>query len=282
MLLYASSQVQELWIDYSQCYTRDVGQERVVPNEPIKRYDAVFKSNQQLWDQNPPTYVHNTIQAPDAFGRGPGTYQADQCTLQFEIPEDIAPPVYMYYRLTNYYQNHRRYVKSYYQDQLKGKDISYNQLSACDPLRTPADNHSAIYFPCGLIANSLFNDSYSLPVLLNPSDSSAPSETYNMTNQNIAWSSDADLYGATTQYSLSNIVPPPNWQTMYPLKIYNEDYPPPNLKEWEEFQNWMRTAGLPTFSKLILRNDHETLKKGRYEINITDSMNNDCLPDTSW
>lgn len=40
----------------------------------------------------------------------------------------------------------------------------------------------------------------------------------------------------------------------------------PNLKEDEHFQNWMRTAGLPTFSKLFGRNDNTKLLKGRYQI----------------
>lgn len=256
-------------IDYSQCSSRDLGDELIIPPDS-NRYNAYFKSNQNAFFEHPPSYVNNKVQARDAFGAGPGTYETNQCTLGFQIPVDIAPPVYIYYRLTNYYQNHRRYVKSFWQDQLNGKAVKYDDLSMCDPLRTPADDHSKIYYPCGLIANSYFNDSYAAPVLLDPSGSGAASQRYNMTNQNIAWSSDADLYGATTAYSNDDIVPPPNWGTMYPNNYTNE-YPPPNLKEWGEFQNWMRTAGLPTFSKLVLRNDNETMKSGRYQINITDS-----------
>lgn len=49
---------------------------------------------------------------------------------------------------------------------------------------------------------------------------------------------------------------------------YTEDQPPPNLRVDEHFQNWMRTAGLPTFTKLFGRNDHDELIQGRYEITI--------------
>merc|ERR1711990_534689 len=35
----------------------------------------------------------------------------ENCTVAVEFPE-MKAPVYFYYQLTNYYQNHRRYVKS--------------------------------------------------------------------------------------------------------------------------------------------------------------------------
>lgn len=49
---------------------------------------------------------------------------------------------------------------------------------------------------------------------------------------------------------------------------YTNDTLPPNLKEDEHFQNWMRTAGLPTFTKLWGRNDNDNLLAGRYQIVI--------------
>lgn len=61
-------------------------------------------------------------------------------------------------------------------------------------------------------------------------------------------------------------MPPPNWALRYPN--YTDDSPPPNLAEDEHFQNWMRTAGLPTFSKLYGRNDTATLPSGKYQVQI--------------
>ena len=49
---------------------------------------------------------------------------------------------------------------------------------------------------------------------------------------------------------------------------YTTDQPPPDLRADEHFQNWMRTAGLPTFTKLFGRNDNDELIQGRYEITI--------------
>ena len=76
--------------------------------------------------------------------------------LQFDVPADIDKPVLLYYKLTNFYQNHRRYVKSLNQDQLTGKFVSASDLGSgdCKPLGNI--DGKAVY-PCGLIANSLFN-----------------------------------------------------------------------------------------------------------------------------
>ena len=63
------------------------------------------------------------------------------------------------------------------------------------------------------------------------------------------------------------MVPPPNWMLRFPDN-YTESNPPPKLKEDEHFQNWMRTAGLPTFTKLWGRNDNVDLAKGRYSITV--------------
>jgi len=82
-----------------------------------------------------------------------------QCRLKFELPADFKHPVFVYYKLTNYYQNHRRYVQSLNADQLKGKAISAAALrsSSCKPLDTLGDKP---IYPCGLIANSVFNGTW--------------------------------------------------------------------------------------------------------------------------
>ena len=65
----------------------------------------------------------------------------------------------MYYGLTNFYQNHRRYVRSRDDNQLHGDILSYGDLNSdCDPYKTGTDNGTSKgYAPCGAIANSLFN-----------------------------------------------------------------------------------------------------------------------------
>ncbi|KAK6528621.1 hypothetical protein TWF694_003886 [Orbilia ellipsospora] len=179
----------------------------------------------------------------------------------------MKPPVLLYYRLTNFYQNHRRYVKSVNEDQLQGKDVPASSLDtsdSCSPLAV--DSNGKIIYPCGLMANSLFNDTIFSPILVQKrGGTSAQEETYNMTNKGIAWSTDKDRYGPTT-YDPSKIVPPPNWINKFPNGYTAENLPV--LREWEEFQVWMRTAGLPTFSKLARRNDTTTMPSGVYTLDI--------------
>ena len=65
--------------------------------------------------------------------------------------------MFMYYSLTNYYQNHRRYVKSRDDNQLRGEDIGYYSLEGdCSPFLGNSSS-SVAYAPCGAIANSMFN-----------------------------------------------------------------------------------------------------------------------------
>lgn len=187
------------------------------------------------------------------------------CSLIFDIPNDLKPPVFFYYRLSNFYQNHRRYVRSLDLEQLKGESRSNDSIAGgtCDPLQVDPETKKA-YYPCGLIANSMFNDTFESPVRIGTGDSNV---TYPMTNKGISWGSDKDLY-KKTEYKWYEVTPPRNWVERYPSDGYSEDYPPPNIQEWEEFHVWMRTAGLPLFSKLALRNDNETMKAGSYRVDI--------------
>lgn len=190
------------------------------------------------------------------------------CILSFEIPNDIQPPILFYYRLTNFYQNHRRYVKSVDIEQLKGTARSANDISSgdCGPLDV-VDGKP--YYPCGLIANSMFNDTFTNLNASNPSQNEGSSDVYEMTTDGTSWAHEGDLYGKT-KYKPSEVVPPPNWQDQYINGSYDSLTELPNLHTWEAFQVWMRTAGLPTFSKLAQRNDKDVLKAGTYRLKIYD------------
>jgi hypothetical protein len=206
------------------------------------------------------------------------TSNTTKCYLMISTPNTMKAPILYYYQLTNFYQNHRRYAKSFNTDQLSGKAVSASTVhgSDCDPLTTTtnANGTEVPYYPCGLAANSQFNDTFYQPVLLNPRDSPAANETYNMTNKGISWSSDRQLYGES-KYDWANVAVPPNWVGRYGDQYSAEDGHHPDLVNDEEFQVWMRLAGLPTFSKLALRNDTADLIDGTYEFVINHST---CTP----
>jgi hypothetical protein len=66
----------------------------------------------------------------------------------------------MYYGLTNFYQNHRRYVKSRDDYQLLGQ-LDAGPSSDCAPFHF-SDGEEKPIAPCGAIANSLFSGVFGL------------------------------------------------------------------------------------------------------------------------
>ncbi|KAI8086068.1 ligand-effect modulator 3 family [Halteromyces radiatus] len=188
-------------------------------------------------------------------------------------------PIYMYYRLTNFYQNHRLYIKNLDTSQLLGEASSGSTFHTnCDPLASNDDG--LLIYPCGLIANSMFNDTASNLTLISNNDNSQQQQ-YNFSTSNIAWPTDKQKY-KPTQYKISQIVPPPNWAKRYPNGRYDDQHPPPDLSTMERFMVWMHVAALPDFRKFWARNDNDDLIAGRWRIMI--DMNFDTLQydGTKW
>lgn len=252
-----ASQVQEISIDYTTCY-------KDAPNNTASSFDAVpsdnvysqFKNNTDVKAQWRREAVNVTFDGV--------TNETQKCMIQFSIPEDMGPPVLFFYRLTNFYQNHRRYVDSFYDKQLAGNAVTAKQVntSDCTPLKAEDGSHKPFY-PCGLIANSIFNDTFFSPYAVGTENT-----PYNMSEKGIAWDSDKDLYkNISSETPIDSLAVPPNWHMRFP-NGYTQSNPPPNIGEDEHFMVWMRTAGLPDFSKLYMRNDSTTMPKGTYQVDI--------------
>ncbi|CAF1687516.1 unnamed protein product, partial [Adineta ricciae] len=169
--------------------------------------------------------------------------------------------VYFYYGLVNYYQNHRRYVKSRDDNQLLGKTDAVSK--DCQPFQKSVNGSD--YTPCGAIANSKFNDS--LTLVFNGS------QTVPLLNTGIAWTTDKDVKfknpnNASTYFQ--NNPPPPNWKyTAWDLDKNNSDN---NGYKNEDFIVWMRTAAMPAFRKLYRRlntNSSQTFQGGLPQGNYT-------------
>ncbi|CCX13716.1 CDC50/LEM3 family [Pyronema domesticum] len=267
LLVWSSTKVQELVIDYTDCSKEATGEN--FKRIPAGLYSAIFKDPLNA-NSGPEwrSFTESPTTDPRILKTNKNYTDKTVCTIKFDLPNDVQAPVMFYYRLTNFYQNHRRYVKSLDEAQLMGNPRTLGDLRGardCDPL---AGNGTLPYYPCGLIANSLFNDTFLSPVLLNPKAGPGigPNKTYPMTNKNIAWASDSQRF-RPSKYQASEILPPPNWADRYEGGVYTQDSIP-NLQEDEEFQVWMRTAGLPMFSKLAMRNDNMTMEKGTYQVKI--------------
>ena len=108
------------------------------------------------------------------------------CNITFDIDTEWKGDVFIFYSLTNFYQNHRRYLRSWNKHQLLGEvdpeewGIDKDGTDDCDPYKICDDAESCcngakgqgrcdyklpnetFYFPCGAVANSLFSDVISL------------------------------------------------------------------------------------------------------------------------
>ncbi|XP_072934393.1 cell cycle control protein 50A-like isoform X1 [Epargyreus clarus] len=198
-------------------------------------------------------------------------YNMEPCTceIEFTLKEDFKKEVYFYYGLSNYYQNHRRYVKSRDDSQLLGQ-LSLTPSSDCEPFAYAEDKDGRKpVAPCGAIANSLFNDTLSVysvdmhtlvPVL----------------RTGIAWTSDKEIKfrnpPGDLKTAFANFTKPVNWRVpVWMLDLNNTEN---NGFQNEDLIVWMRTAALPTFRKLYRRVDHSQsgfnsgLLQGTYLLHI--------------
>ena len=134
-----------------------------------------------------------------------------------------------------------------------GNNLSVDQLDDCDPIKrnkdigrefaydnlTPLEPDDPA-FPCGLVAKSVFNDTFSLSRV-------GESTPIKINEDNIAWKSDVE----------------------YKFKNLEGDL---KKKQWHDVEDqhfivWMRTAGLPNFRKLY-GEISEDLKAGDYTLEI--------------
>uniref|UniRef100_A0A9I9DJ99 ALA-interacting subunit n=1 Tax=Cucumis melo TaxID=3656 RepID=A0A9I9DJ99_CUCME len=155
----------------------------------------------------------------------------DFCQLDaFQVPKPMKGPVYVYYQLDNFYQNHRRYVKSRSDKQLRSKAAEAH-TKTCAPEATIGKGAPIV--PCGLIAWSLFNDTYGF---------SMKNKALQVSKKDIAWKSDQERKFGSDVY-------PKNFQSggLIGGAKLNASIP---LSQQEDLIVWMRTAALPTFRKL--------------------------------
>ncbi|KAL7142928.1 hypothetical protein ABFS83_08G157200 [Erythranthe nasuta] len=162
------------------------------------------------------------------FIRGP---QDKTCHRTLSIRRHMKQPIYVYYQLDNFYQNHRRYVKSRSDLQLRSPE-NEDETKSCQPEGT-LNGTKAPIVPCGLIAWSLFNDTYEF---------SRNKRQLTVNKRGISWKSDRERKFGKNVY-------PKNFQNGTLQGGARLDSSKP-LSEQEDLIVWMRTAALPTFRKL--------------------------------
>ncbi|KAL3910712.1 MAG: hypothetical protein SGILL_007586, partial [Bacillariaceae sp.] len=213
--------------------------------------------------------------APDANQRECGIgmdYNANRtCTLNFTVPATMEPPVLIHYELQNFHQNHRAYFMSRDDYQLTGQVGNQLKTSAdsCEPINKLGN---ITINPCGFIANTFFNDKFTL---LN--------DDLIMMEEGIAWTSDLEYRfkmpngyqqqecpqdgcdaSCCTDLGFSCLEPaidskdglcyaydyPQDDTTQYLYETYPDIISPLEHVTNEHFVVWMRVATRPTFRKL--------------------------------
>ncbi|KAF5400755.1 Cell cycle control protein 50A [Paragonimus heterotremus] len=243
-LLIASNQVFERIFEYTHCERSDIsgGNMQVRCSEEVRK--ASFY----------------------------GSYRFCPCTVSFTLSTAIKGQIYFFYGLSNFFQNHRRYVLSKDDLQLHGETGVLSEH--CEPYRLDAQKRA--YAPCGAIAMSLFNglvvpsfapclrlfpDTFSMTYHGPNSAPLAAPINVPMSKKNIAWRSDVDRkYGRPPNNSWANTVKPESWP-----KTALERSPDAYSGD-EELLVWMRPAALPTFRKLHRIIEHKGVFESAYPV----------------
>lgn len=187
------------------------------------------------------------------------------CTVVFSIEKAFKGNVFFYYGLRNFHQNLRRYMDSRDDGQMVGRKTNLkNPSSYCEPFAR--DEKGLPIAPCGAVANSIFNDSFTL--MYHGSGTAMPRQVP-FHRSGITWYTDKNvkyrnprLDNQTLPQVFEGTVRPPYWQKT----VYELDPRDPNNNGFinDDLIVWMREAAFPNFKKLygVLNRNFEPFSKG--------------------
>ncbi|KAK6587589.1 hypothetical protein RS030_91519 [Cryptosporidium xiaoi] len=186
----------------------------------------------------------------------------------------ISGDVYIYYKLYNFYQNNRNYILNRSEKQLNGGIITdKNEISSCYPLIT--DENDNILLPCGIAANAVFNDTFTVfdgdGDLVDIDDST---ETITVYSDRVKYKNPPEEY--IRDNNISNWLP----EDIFPGKIENP-----------HFIVWMRNSAVSDFNKLygkLTSNKNKIVLpikihiKNRYQCSIFNGSKHIVISQVKW
>lgn len=201
------------------------------------------------------------------------------CTVKFSIEKPFKGDVFFYYGLKNFHQNLRRYMDSRDDGQMVGRKSNLkNPSQYCKPFAK--DPNGLPIAPCGAVANSMFNDSFTV---FYHGFTGGPVKVP-LLRRGITWYTDKNIkYRNPTQednQTLAQVFEGTAKPLYWHKAVYELDSLGPNNNDLNNgFINddliiWMREAAFPNFKKLygvLLRGDThfaDGLPKGEYSIDI--------------
>ena len=179
--------------------------------------------------------------------------QTNSRICSFNIPEKMKKPIMIYYQIDDFSQNHRVYMESKSDKQLKGEDLSKEDLEKSGECEYALTNKEMNIFPwraqyaeevaipCGLMAKSYLRDEFN--------DWKNNGKEIKIRIEDIAYKSDKEKYN-------------------------NIDYDETQMsKQWanmsdERFMIWMRPSPFSNVRKLWGIIDEEDIEKGKVEVQI--------------
>ncbi|XP_071334525.1 transmembrane protein 30C [Trachinotus anak] len=197
------------------------------------------------------------------------------CTVVLSVNKPFKGDVFFYYGLKNFHQNLRRYMDSRDDGQLVGRKKNLkNPSSYCEPFIK--DQNGLPIAPCGAVANSIFNDSFTLTY----HGSSGASVRVPLLRRGITWYTDKNVKfhnpkmdNLTLAQVFDGTAKPLYWHK----PAYELDPISPNNNGFinDDLIVWMREAAFPNFKKLygvLLRANKpftQGLPAGNYTIDIS-------------
>ncbi|XP_031655913.1 transmembrane protein 30C isoform X1 [Oncorhynchus kisutch] len=177
--------------------------------------------------------------------------QSCNCTVVFNIENTFKGDVFFYYGLINFHQNLRQYMDSRDDGQMIGRNKNLkNPSSYCEPFIK--DKNGLPIAPCGAVANSMFNDSFTLLY-----HSAAGSRVVPLFRKGITWYTDKNVKFRNPQVENKTLTLAQVFEgTGQPLYWQKPVY---DLDPWDRNNNgfinedlivWMREAAFPNFKKL--------------------------------
>ncbi|KAM9347299.1 transmembrane protein 30C [Symphorus nematophorus] len=201
--------------------------------------------------------------------------QPCSCLVVFPIEKAFKGDVFFYYGLRNFHQNLRRYMDSRDDGQMVGRKKKLkNPSTYCEPFTK--DQNGVPIAPCGAVANSIFNDTFSLTY----HGSSGPPAQVPLLRGGITWYTDKNvkyrnpqIENLTLAQVFEGTAQPPYWQK----PVYELDPQDPSNNGFinDDLIVWMREAAFPNFKKLygVLYRAHKPFTKGlpagNYSIEIS-------------
>ncbi|XP_049450516.1 transmembrane protein 30C [Epinephelus fuscoguttatus] len=201
--------------------------------------------------------------------------QPCSCTVVFNIDKAFKGDVFFYYGLRNFHQNLRRYMDSRDDGQMVGRKKNLkNPSTYCEPFIK--DQNGLPIAPCGAVANSIFNDSFTFTY----GGPTGPRVQVPLLRKGITWYTDKNVKyrnpkneNMTLAQVFEGTAKPLYWQK----PVYELDPLDPTNNGFinDDLIVWMREAAFPNFKKLygVLYRAQKPFSKGlpvgNYSIDIS-------------